>query len=368
MTGNDPFPPPRDLPPGREKQRKEHLLAEISRGKRRFVGLPLARRRVSVFALAGALVAAAGLGLIVGAVINSPAGSGRASGTTTVKTTTLRHLPSVSGANYDWAVLYSNVAQLTRAAEIVVRGRVTDVSYLDETLDSALSTYTKVTLEVTESLKGGVAKGAALTFIEIGGMTTQAAIDESRGTASNRSDKNTKVQVLFEGAPLPKVGEDVVYFAKRDVIGQIRGSYFAPLGAFQGKFTITGGVAMRYVPDSIASNTFGPLRMPVAELEKRVRAALPLSRAQVSLPGHHPPPRWLWNLAQRESASLGDEHPRSLEFRLGLGRDATIILSGHFVCGSSCPFRPHGTAFVKGTRAEITVNKHTREPFAIRLE
>jgi hypothetical protein len=297
VTGNYSIPPLRDLPPGRRLQRKQHLLAEISGKERQRLAIPsllASRRRVFALAGTGACVALVfALGVIVGSMLTDHStGPGQAIATDgQARTQSSRTMPTVSAfAAADWAFLYFSIDRLARDAAIIVRGKVTDVSYFDRVLDGANTTYTKVTLDVTESLKGGLAKGRTLTFIEIGGVTTQAANSKEFGITPSQSDEKKKVRVLFFGAPLPEIGEDIVYFAARGDLGQIHGigTYYVPVGAFQGAFVVTDGMAARYVPKSMVSDEFGTLRMSVVELEEKVRDALSTPRTTDTSPSSQP--------------------------------------------------------------------------------
>jgi hypothetical protein len=144
----------------------------------------------------------------------------------------------------DFAVSYTSVDQLKGAAAIIVRGEVTGVSYLD--FNGAA--YTKVTLKVGECLKGKVAPGDEITVAEIGGVTTMAAVKGDKFGEPTKEDADTKVKVLLEGAPLTQVGDKVLYFLGVGKIGVVPGTYYVPLGAYQGRFAIDDGVAKRFVP------------------------------------------------------------------------------------------------------------------------
>jgi hypothetical protein len=144
----------------------------------------------------------------------------------------------------DFAVAFDTLDQLQKAATVIVKGQVAGISYLD--FNGA--TYTKVTLKVAESLKGKVAAGDQITVMEVGGVTTMAAVKGDKFGAPTKEDAETKVKVLMEGAPLSQVGDNVLYFLGTGSIGVVPGTYYVPLGAYQGRFAIDGGVAKRFVP------------------------------------------------------------------------------------------------------------------------
>jgi hypothetical protein len=144
----------------------------------------------------------------------------------------------------DFAVGYSSIAQLEQAADLVVRGEVTAVSYLDFNT----AAYTKVTLKVTKCLKGSVAEGDQITILEVGGMTTMAAVKGDKFGPTTKEDAETKVKVTLEGAPLTQVGEESLYFLGQGKIGVVSDTYYVPLGAYQGHFKVDRSVAKRFVP------------------------------------------------------------------------------------------------------------------------
>lgn len=147
-------------------------------------------------------------------------------------------------ANADFAVVYKNLGELQKAADLVVRGEVTKVSYLDFNSTA----YTQVTFRVAECLKGGVTAGDEVTIVEVGGVTTMAAVNGEKFGVPTAKDAGTKVSVLLDGAPLTEVGDRCLYFLGRGSIGVVSGTYYVPMGAFQGRFTIKDAVAQRFVP------------------------------------------------------------------------------------------------------------------------
>ena len=147
-------------------------------------------------------------------------------------------------ANADFAVTYTSLGQLKKAAGLVVRGEVTQVSYLDFNSTA----YTELTFRVSRCLKGDAAVGDELTIVEVGGVTTMAAVNGDKFGAPTAQDADTQVSVLLDGAPLTEVGDRCLYFLGQGSIGVVPGTYYVPMGAFQGRFKVMDAVAQRFVP------------------------------------------------------------------------------------------------------------------------
>ncbi len=281
MKNNLWIPPHRDLPPGRLEQRKTHFLAEISRlpeakSASRRVSHP--RRRIAVALAATALVASAA---VVGFDLNRTSArplqtSGPGASSSTSRTSApLKTIVT----NADISTIYRGVPQLTRAAQVIVRGKVIDISYIDAEADSALQTYTKVVFRVSQSLKGDVSPGSTVVFIVFGGVTSAAKIagaSDIPPSVTSPESSSEQVQVLFEGDPLPRVGDEIVYFGVRGDIGALAGNpqvpepYYQPVGASQGAFPVVDGIAARYVPSALSSAGLDPLRMTVSALDTKI--------------------------------------------------------------------------------------------------
>jgi hypothetical protein len=152
-------------------------------------------------------------------------------------------LPTVT-ASADFAVVYTDLGQLKKAATIIVRGEVTQVSYLDFNSTA----YTNVTFKVSECLKGDIAPGDEIAIAEVGGVTSMAAVNGDKFGAQAAKDADTKVTVLLDGAPLSEIGDECLYFLALGSIGVVPGTYYVPLGAFQGRFKTQGALAERFVP------------------------------------------------------------------------------------------------------------------------
>jgi hypothetical protein len=144
----------------------------------------------------------------------------------------------------DFAVGYHSVAELKGAAEVVVRGEVVDVSYVDFNT----SAYTKVKFKVSKCFKGDLSVGDVITVMEVGGIISMASIKGDKFGEPSKEDADTKVKVLLDGAPLAHVGEKCLYFLGTGEIGVLSGTYYVPMGSYQGKFKIENGVAKRFAP------------------------------------------------------------------------------------------------------------------------
>ncbi len=194
----------------------------------------------------------------VGVGIGAPAGSETAP--------TLR--PTVT-ASADFAVVYESVDQLKKAADLIVRGEVTQVSYLDFNSTA----YTKVTFRVSKCLKGDVAEGKEITIAEVGGVTSMATVNGDKFGAPTQLDAETEVSVLLDGAPLSEVGDKCVYFLGTGSIGVVSGVYYVPLGAFQGRFKIDNTMAERFVPVDWQDGEYTALPMVESAIDQTVLRA-----------------------------------------------------------------------------------------------
>ncbi len=176
--------------------------------------------------------------------------------------------------NADFDRMYTNLDQLVRDADVIVEGQVIETSYFDFNTE----TNTKVLLKVTKSYTPNIKEGDILTFVDLGGITTEAAIIRSNNNKFNQpigeAEENTKVQVLFDGVPLTKVGEHVLYFAAAGTINMLPEKHYIPLGAFQGKFTISGDSIERYAPKDMQSPRYSSLKMNKADFEQKLTDAV----------------------------------------------------------------------------------------------
>lgn len=182
--------------------------------------------------------------------------------------TVLALRPTVT-ASADFAVVYESLNQLKKTADLIVRGEVTQVSYLDFNSTA----YTKVTFRVSKCLKGDVAAGKEMTIVEVGGVTSMATVNGDKFGAPTQMDAETQVSVLLDGAPLSEVGDKCVYFLGAGSIGVVPGVYYVPLGAFQGRFKIDNAVAERFVPVDWQRGKYTALRMVESAIDQTVLRA-----------------------------------------------------------------------------------------------
>jgi hypothetical protein len=177
-------------------------------------------------------------------------------------------LPQVT-LSADFAVGYSSIGQLKRSADLVVRGEVVDVSYLDFNTCA----YTKVTFKVAKCFKGDAEVGDQITILEVGGVTTMASVKGDKFGTPTKEDAETKVKVLLDGAPLTQVGEDCLYFLGKGEINVVPGTYYVPMGAFQGRFKIDNGTAKRFIPSDMQGGKLTSLAMDEPTVDDTVTQA-----------------------------------------------------------------------------------------------
>lgn len=175
-------------------------------------------------------------------------------------------------AQADFAESYSTVDAIARQSDLIVRGTIKSVEYLDFNT----VTYSRVSLRVTKSFSPGSAEGDVITVLEIGGITSQAAIIESIDNKFNQTitegDKESKVRVLLDGAPLPEIGDDAVYFLADGSLGIVSGEYYDVVGAYHGKFKISDGQAKRFAPE-FETSAADDLNTDIETLSKKIDAA-----------------------------------------------------------------------------------------------
>lgn len=169
-------------------------------------------------------------------------------------------------ASADFTAMYSSVTQLKQTAELIVEGEVVDVSYLDFNT----SAYTEVTLMVAKCLKGDVSAGDKIAIAEIGGITTMKTIVGDKFGPMSEADAATKVKVQLDGAPLTRVGDECTYFLTKGVLGILPGTYYSPVGAFQGRFVAENGVAKRFVPADWENPKYTELATTPSDLDKAI--------------------------------------------------------------------------------------------------
>lgn len=170
----------------------------------------------------------------------------------------------------DFAKIYENLNSLVSAAQIIVEGEVLDVNYFDYNT----ITRTKYQLKVTKTYKSNIKVGEILTFVEVGGITTEAAIINNSNNKMNQQigekEKSTKVQVLFHGAPLTKVNQKVLIFANQGTLNMLPEKYYVSIGSFQGKFNINGDSLERFSSSEMDSKYNSNSKYNKVDLENRL--------------------------------------------------------------------------------------------------
>ncbi len=167
---------------------------------------------------------------------------------------------------------YDSVEKLVSQSTVIVEGSVVGLDYFDFNTN----TFTKVRIKVSNSLTNAVKAGDVITFVDAGGITTLDKLKLNNGfegkpgtpTPITEKDKNTKVQVLFDGNPLLKLNDQVVFFGveDKDDFYKLAEKYYDPIGSYQGIFIIKGDQTERYSSDGSSS-----LKMSKLDLERIIR-------------------------------------------------------------------------------------------------
>jgi len=171
---------------------------------------------------------------------------------------------------------YTNVESLVNKSTAIVEGEIIGLDYFDFNSD----TYTKAKLKVSNSFTDEVKVGEEITIVDMGGITTLDKIkltdgyEGKPGTVSpiTEKDKTTKVQVLFNGSPLIKLNDRIVFFGaeSKDNFYKLSEKYYISIGSYQGRFKITNDMTERYNEDP--SNTVVSLKMTKTDLEGKIKS------------------------------------------------------------------------------------------------
>lgn len=171
--------------------------------------------------------------------------------------------------------LYRNLEELAKDSDIVIEGKVLGISFFDHNT----ITWTKSKVKVIKSYNKNVKEEDILTFVETGGITTQyniikySHIDEKFNMPNEELEKarSEKIKVLNLGAPYMQPNEKVFLFAKDDTdfFESTTEKYYSIMGGFQGKFTVLGGTAERYVPQG-DRDMLPSLKMSEKDMHKRI--------------------------------------------------------------------------------------------------
>lgn len=196
---------------------------------------------------------------------------------------------------------YARVDQFVASPhlDLIVRGKVLRTEYVY----SHESAWTICTVRVLESWNPDVVQGETITVVDYGGVTSLANLkrdsgagnladsankkrdtDNTRNNAIPSADEAAAVTMTFAGEPLAKSGDEAVYFLSReDTMAIMPGTFYVPVGAYQGKFLIKHGVARRHVPrdPNRAAASVDSLNVPA--LRRAIDAAV--ASSTVGIPG-----------------------------------------------------------------------------------
>ncbi|MDI6619790.1 MAG: hypothetical protein QME45_14240 [Clostridiales bacterium] len=175
----------------------------------------------------------------------------------------------------DFAVVYDSLEKLMDKAEIIVEGNIMDTSYFDFNT----VTYTKAHLKVTKTFNNNVKEGDVITLVEPGGITTKAAIIKYSGASlkfgikPTEKDKNTKVRFSLMGYQNVKPNDKILIFGLQDYsLNVLPGEkYYVTLGAFQGKFNLSGNNVERFTPKSLKTDKYLSLNKNKLKIEQDIK-------------------------------------------------------------------------------------------------
>lgn len=108
----------------------------------------------------------------------------------------------------------------TSLAEVIVRGEIVNIYYTSH--DS--SPFTQMDVRITEPIAGGYAQGDIISVYTYGGYISyadrfsQSEIDDFFSNMTEEQLENTLLLHTIEGAPLPEVGEEYVFFADESTV------------------------------------------------------------------------------------------------------------------------------------------------------
>jgi hypothetical protein len=138
----------------------------------------------------------------------------------------------------DFVKTYENVKELATNSDIIVEGKIIESQYFDFNTN----TFTRSKIQVSKSFNDVVKAGDVIQFIEVGGVTTKGKLQEydPEKIKVSKSEVNQPIEVLLDGAPTSKKGENVLLFAKEDKedFFGLKEKVFLSLNSYQGKFTI----------------------------------------------------------------------------------------------------------------------------------
>ncbi len=200
-----------------------------------------------------------------------PAGGTEATSTHRIAGTTTRS--PMNGLTARMAP-YTTLAGLTENADAIVRGTVDSVRYIAH----GYLPQTIYTVRVTRSWSPAVKQGDTITVCRDGGMWSRADMMRFSGRLKKRpssADEAAKSPSLMDGQPLPKIGEDAIYFLVHSDADWKRWTGVPDLyvvdGSVQGEVYIKDGIAQRFWPTGFGPDFLGS--KDVSVLEDEISAA-----------------------------------------------------------------------------------------------
>lgn len=175
----------------------------------------------------------------------------------------------VINSDADFAKIYNNIEDLSKASDIIIQGVVLNTNYFDYNNE----TYTKSQVKVTKSYNKNIKEGDILTFAEIGGIITQKSFAKSLSKklakfsqyAEHATDK--PVKRILCGADVMQPNQQVILFSAKSAI--LPGNPYIPVGAFQGKFLINGTSVSRVKNDD--EKSIIPLTFDKSALDQKIQ-------------------------------------------------------------------------------------------------
>ncbi|PFO61351.1 hypothetical protein [Bacillus cereus] len=153
----------------------------------------------------------------------------------------------------DFKKTYDSVQDLVNSSDIIIEGKIIETNYFDKDQ----STFTKSKVQVTKSFNNKAKTGDIIHVLERGGITTKGKIHEYNPEKFeiSENEKNTPVQISFDGAPITKKNESVLIFGVQQKPGffGFNETIYYPLNSHQGKFNIDNNTVKRYSDDENSS-------------------------------------------------------------------------------------------------------------------
>lgn len=154
----------------------------------------------------------------------------------------------------DFMVSYDSVDSLVNNADMIIEGEVIEVESLNHNVGDTSVVYTKSKIKVTNSYLGDTKIGDIVTFVEPGGMTTKKSLGlDKKFKDMSKEELDSKIQILFDGVPNMKLKDEVILFGANSELDVLEEDYFDLIGAHQGKFKVSDGMAKRFTKASDVS-------------------------------------------------------------------------------------------------------------------